>query len=53
MSKDKYVLNRKGERVIFDANRIQVAIDKAFLSENIIASDVVTYLTEQVIDLLF
>ena len=53
MSINKYVINRRSQRFPFDKQRIYNAIEKAFLSENVIPDDVVDYLTNQVIELLF
>ncbi|MEK9656934.1 MAG: ribonucleoside-diphosphate reductase subunit alpha [bacterium] len=49
---DKYVLNRNGKRCLFDKARIYSAINNAFLSENQNVPDVVTDLTDQVVNLL-
>lgn len=53
MSINKYVINRRSQRFPFDKQRIYKAIEKAFLSENVIPDEVVDYLTNQVVELLF
>ncbi len=48
----KHILKRNGEKHLFDADRISLAIQKAFQSENINDVDIFLSLTNQVIDSL-
>ena len=49
MSQSIQILNRVGELIHFDENKIFKAIEKAFLSENRIIPDVVSSLTNDVV----
>ena len=51
MSTISIILKRNGQQKPFESERISIAIEKAFLSENIINQEVVQNLTYSVVDM--
>ena len=51
MSELTYILKRNGEKKPFDQQRISKAIEKAFLSENIIDDETILSLTDSITDM--